>query len=207
MKMVLLLIKTLACILCIGLFMLFMYYTLMQQQSVSVADNTLANITLLLFVLSVLIFALGGIWLENMNAPSQDKKDALQQYIDSVNAEQNHDQLQHHKKQLNDLQTQLNNLQQLLQRIAGTDVKTYKTLNMGLENLINRLDKLENMHLRSSNATNDDEGYDEEENMAMLHQPVLDNIFNQELAKAISDLNREPEKKFEDININELLKK
>ena len=86
MKFMMALIYALAAALLMGLLAAYFYFSVLQQQSPNPADETTANIALLLFVNAVLVFSLILVWLENL--PDTPKQSALDKYISEVKAEE-----------------------------------------------------------------------------------------------------------------------
>ena len=162
------LIYALAAALLMGLLFAYFYFSVLQS-----ADNANifpANIALLLFVNAVLVFSLILIWLENM--PDNPPQSSLDKYIDEVKREE---KIQSSTDE--QLKPVLHQLNQISQSLALTN----KTLNLGLERLSTRIDEVENASL--DKVINPDNTIDQSE-----ERPELSTIFNEELAKTLSEL-------------------
>lgn len=197
MKFMMALIYALAAALLMGLLATYFYFSVLQQQSPNPADETTANIALLLFVNAVLVFSLILIWLENM--PDTPEQSALDKYISEVKAEEQ--QLQNQSSAPQAIEPVLQRLNQISQALSLTN----KTLNLGLERLNTRIDEVENASLdRVINADKKTETTEK--------YPELSTIFNDDLAKTLSELeimqdNKENKNitEIQDIDINKLL--
>lgn len=180
MKFVISLIYVLSVLLLCGLLGEYIYFSALQQQQFNPQDNTLANISLLLFVFAVLIISLVLIWLENL--PDSTSQAPLDKYLDEVRSAQ--EKASHPEVIL--LSEIAEKLEQVSRSLSGTN----KTLNLGLENMNTRLDDIENASLSKNypprnhtEATKIADKYIEQE---ML--PKLQKIFNQDLASTLASL-------------------
>ena len=169
MKFMMAMIYALAAALLMGLLLAYFYFTVLQQSADS-ANTFPANIALLLFVNAVLVFSLILIWLENM--PDNPPQSSLDKYIAEVKQEE---------KIQSSTDEQLKPVLQQLNSISKSLALTNKTLNLGLERLSTRIDEVENASLdkviNPDNTTEQKKDY-----------PELSTIFNDELAKTLSQL-------------------
>ena len=193
MKFMMALIYALAAALLMGLLAAYFYFSVLQQQSPNPADETTANIALLLFVNAVLVFSLILIWLENM--PDTPEQSALDKYISEV---RNEERQASSPQQIEPVLQRLNQISQALSL-------TNKTLNLGLERLSTRIDEVENASL--DRVINADKKTDIAEKYTQLST-----IFNDELAETLSNLEimqddnkKENITKIKDVDINKLI--
>lgn len=168
MKFMMALIYALAAALLMGLLGAYFYFSILQRQTLNQNDETIANIALLLFVNAVLVFSLILIWLENL--PDNTQSNPLEKYIAEIHNEE---------KSQNQVTTDLQPVMQRLNQISSSLELTNKTLNMGLERLSTRIDEVENMSLDKIIKS---------ENSPSEKQPELSNIFNDKLARTLSEL-------------------
>ena len=82
MKFMMALIYALAAALLMGLLGVYFYFSVVQRQSSSPNDETIANIALLLFVIAVLVFSMILVWLESL--PDESSSNPLEKYINEV---------------------------------------------------------------------------------------------------------------------------
>ena len=197
MKFMMAMIYAMAAALLMGLLAAYFYFSVLQQQSPNPADETTANIALLLFVNAVLVFSLILIWLENM--PDTPEQSALDKYISEVRDEER--QIQQHSSSSQQIEPVLQRLNQISQALSLTN----KTLNLGLERLSTRIDEVENASL--DRVINADKKTDSAENY-----PQLSTIFNDELAETLSNLEimqddskKENITKIKDVDIDKLI--
>ena len=197
MKFMMALIYALAAALLMGLLAAYFYFSVLQQQSPNPADETTANIALLLFVNAVLVFSLILIWLENM--PDTPEQSALDKYISEVRDEER--QIQQHTSSPQQIEPVLQRLNQISEALSLTN----KTLNLGLERLSTRIDEVENASL--DRVINADKKTDIAEKYTQLST-----IFNDELAETLSNLEimhddnkKENITKIKDVDIDKLI--
>jgi len=180
-KFMMALIYALAAALLMGLLGVYFYFSVVQRQSASPDDETIANIALLLFVNAVLVFSLILVWLESL--PDEAAKSPLEKYIDEVKNEKVEE-----TASSADLEPVLQRLNQISQSLSMTN----KTLNLGLERLSTRIDEVENASLdRIINRNNEDTTRTEPEQEPLQEgeqHPELSQIFNDELAQTLSGL-------------------
>lgn len=196
MKFLKALIYALAATLLMGLLVVYFYFSVLQQQASNPADSSSANLTLLLFVNAVLVFALILIWLESSN--DNTPQSPLEEYIAEVKKEEKKDE---------QVTEKLEPLLQRLNQISKSVSLTNKTLNLGLERLSSRIDDIENASIDRIASIENNVGSDNETH------PELKEIFNDELAQTLSGLEimqdsnkKSPlNEKFEDVDLDTLL--
>ena len=133
MKFMMALIYALAAALLMGLLGVYFYFSVVQRQSSSPNDETIANIALLLFVIAVLVFSMILVWLESL--PDESSSNPLEKYINEVKNEEIEE---------NTSPAEWESVLQRLNQISQSLSMTNKTLNLGLERLSTRIDEVEN---------------------------------------------------------------
>lgn len=184
MKFMMALIYALAAALLMGLLGVYFYFSVVQRQSSSPNDETIANIALLLFVIAVLVFSMILVWLESL--PDESSSNPLEKYINEVKNEEIEE---------NTSPAEWESVLQRLNQISQSLSMTNKTLNLGLERLSTRIDEVENASL--DRVINDKPVKDDaqlkshpkaaQEQTTEQH-PELSKIFNDELAQTLSGL-------------------
>lgn len=184
MKFMMALIYALAAALLMGLLGVYFYFSVVQRQSSSPNDETIANIALLLFVIAVLVFSMILVWLENL--PDETSGDSLEKYINDVKNE---------KIENTGSSAEWKFVLQRLNQISQSLSMTNKTLNLGLERLSTRIDEVENASLDQviNNKPVKDDAQLKSHPKAAQEQtteqpPELSKIFNDELAQTLSGL-------------------
>ena len=184
MKFMMALIYALAAALLMGLLGVYFYFSVVQRQSSSPNDETIANIALLLFVIAVLVFSMILVWLESL--PDESSSNPLEKYINEVKNEEIEE-----NTSPADWESVLQRLNQISQSLSMTN----KTLNLGLERLSTRIDEVENASLDRviNNKPVKDDAQLKSHPKAAQEQtteqhPELSKIFNDELAQTLSGL-------------------
>ena len=184
MKFMMALIYALAAALLMGLLGVYFYFSVVQRQSSSPNDETIANIALLLFVIAVLVFSMILVWLESL--PDESSSNPLEKYINEVKNEEIEE---------NTSPAEWESVLQRLNQISQSLSMTNKTLNLGLERLSTRIDEVENASLDRviNNKPVKDDAQLKSHPKAAQEQtteqhPELSKIFNDELAQTLSGL-------------------
>lgn len=199
MKFTVTLVYALTALLLFGLFGAYIYLTVIGEQIRDQSVMTAANIVLFLFAMAVIITSLAVIWLENSSDSSEHP---TRDNLTSEPLEENRN-VEHYSEQFGLVMHELNEISQSISL-------TNKTLNLGLERLSTRIDEVENIFLDSrlnSFACDDDEKQNERSRQKLAE------IFNNDLAETLSDLEimkdtQQPEKapgKYEEIDLDTLL--
>ena len=184
MKFMMALIYALAAALLMGLLGVYFYFSVVQRQSSSPNDETIANIALLLFVIAVLVFSMILVWLESL--PDESSSNPLEKYINEVKNEEIEE-----NTSPADWESVLQRLNQISQSLSMTN----KTLNLGLERLSTRIDEVENASLdrvinnkQIKNEPQTKSQPEAKQEQTTEQHPELSKIFNDELAQTLSGL-------------------
>ena len=184
MKFMMALIYALAAALLMGLLGVYFYFSVVQRQSSSPNDETIANIALLLFVIAVLVFSMILVWLESL--PDESSSNPLEKYINEVKNEEIEE---------NTSPAEWESVLQRLNQISQSLSMTNKTLNLGLERLSTRIDEVENASLdrvinnkQIKNEPQTKSQPEAKQEQTPEQHPELSKIFNDELAQTLSGL-------------------
>ena len=184
MKFMMALIYALAAALLMGLLGVYFYFSVVQRQSSSPNDETIANIALLLFVIAVLVFSMILVWLESL--PDESSSNPLEKYINEVKNEEIEE---------NTSPAEWESVLQRLNQISQSLSMTNKTLNLGLERLSTRIDEVENASLdrvinnkQIKNEPQTKSQPEAKQEQTTEQHPELSKIFNDELAQTLSGL-------------------
>lgn len=184
MKFMMALIYALAAALLMGLLGVYFYFSVVQRQSSSPNDETIANIALLLFVIAVLVFSMILVWLESL--PDESSSNPLEKYINEVKNEEIEE---------NTSPAEWESVLQRLNQISQSLSMTNKTLNLGLERLSTRIDEVENASLdrvinnkQIKNEPQKKSQPEAKQEQTTEQHPELSKIFNDELAQTLSGL-------------------
>ena len=184
MKFMMALIYALAAALLMGLLGVYFYFSVVQRQSSSPNDETIANIALLLFVIAVLVFSMILVWLASL--PAESSSNPCEKYINEVKNEEIEE---------NTSPAEWESVLQRLNQISQSLSMTNKTLNLGLERLSTRIDEVENASLdrvinnkQIKNEPQTKSQPEAKQEQTTEQHPELSKIFNDELAQTLSGL-------------------
>ena len=180
MRFIKIVVKSIGAAVLFGLLSLFLYFTAVETGETSAENVSLANLFLLLFVFTTLIAALTQIWEENQPEEDNYLLARMRAAETSASAIDN---------------DTLEDMRKLLQKVADSHQRTNTTLNLALENLNNRMDDLEAATLAKNtlllNKLKQMQTAPKKSAASETEIPVdlnLNEIFNEDLAKTLADL-------------------